>query len=110
MEMRKISAILIALLSTNLVEAGEATTQGKIIASYTSGAWTMVRIDSQSTKTFGCEKPNWYAINSGDSNYQTIVSSILAAQMAQKEVSFWVSGCGGQAGSYPKIESIVINS
>lgn len=109
-KMVRAMASAICVLTAISVNAGELTPKGKITRTYTSGGWTMLAIDTQPTNTFGCDKGNWYATNTGDPNYQTIVSSILAAQMAQKSVSFWVGGCGGQAGSYPKIESVIVES
>lgn len=108
--MHKSLTFFILIVFSNISLAGSATPSGKILQTYTHGYWTMVKIDSQSTNSYGCEKPYWYGINHEDKNYDGLLSSLLAAQMAGKTVSFWVAGCGGQGNEYPKIVSITIKS
>ena len=83
---------------------------GTIEQTYTSGSWTMVNVSGVDINPDNCEASHYYAINTSDPNYQAILSSLLAAQMAQKNVRFWLSGCGGQDGKYPKLTSSQLNS
>lgn len=108
--MKKALSALFVIVLTSPAFAGVLTPKGVITETYTSGGWTMLHIDNQSTNTFGCSLSGWYAINTTDNNYTGLLSNILAAQMAGKQVTFYVSGCGGQAGQYPKIESIIVYS
>ena len=107
---KKLLSFLLTLSVSTICCAGELTPEGIITKTYTSGGWTMLQINNQSSNNFGCDKSTWYAIDNSDSNYSGFLSSILAAQMSGKKVSFYVSGCGGQAGQYPNIETIMINS
>lgn len=102
-------AALFLFVASNAI-AGQQTPSGFVTRTYTSTAWTMIQISSQGSSSYGCAKANYYAINTSSENYSAMLASVLAAQMAQKNVNFWVSGCGGQAGEYPKIESVVVDN
>jgi hypothetical protein len=90
--------------------SGDFSNWGTITQTYTSGSWTMVSVMGTAKNPDSCVSSSHYALNVSDSNYEGILSSILAAQMGQKSVRFWLSGCSGQSGNYPRIVSVQMNS
>ena len=109
--MRKWFATVIMVLSSVVyAEAGEFSIFGEITEVYTGADWTMVRYSGSAKNPSGCEGTAYYSLNLSHANYEGVLSSILAAQMAKKKVRFWLSGCGGQNGKYPKIMSIQVKS
>ncbi|AOT08313.1 hypothetical protein [Pseudoalteromonas luteoviolacea] len=94
-------------------KASGGTDSGKIAQMYVNGGWTMVHIPNIVTNVRGsknnpdsCNNNYWFAIEPNDPNYTTLHSTLMAAQIAEKNVHFWVSGCGGQNRHYPKIVSV----
>ncbi|BBM03929.1 hypothetical protein [Microbulbifer sp. GL-2] len=83
---------------------------------YVNGGWTQVRApeldasnhpgEEAAYNPSGCEKTYYFAIHPTDDNYAAIHSTLLSAQMTGKKVSFWLDGCGGQDGAYPRIRSV----
>ena len=98
------------LFLVNQAFAGDFSYWGTIKQTYTGSGWTMIAIEGEMNNPDGCERSDYYAITTSHSNYNGILSSVLSAQMANKKVSFWLSGCGGQGNKYPRLTSIKINS
>ena len=106
--LKKVVALMVFSVCSVQASANQFSPFGEVTESYTSSAWTMVKLSGAMVNAEGCPKTGYYAINSGSSNYDAILSSILAAQMAKKTVRFWLAGCAGQQGEYPKIVSIQV--
>lgn len=104
----KLKTFLIGLLiaSSKALFAGGGTSQGEIAHIYVNNHWTMVHAPSIKDNPDSCQSTSYYAINPADKNYQTLHSTLLAAQLANRKVRFWLSGCGGQNGNHPKIISV----
>jgi len=96
------------LLAASPVDAGGGSAWGTIIESYTNNNWTMVRASGITDNPDSCTSVYYYAVMPEDKNYETIHSTLLAAQIAEKSVRFYLSGCSGQYGDYPHIVSIWI--
>lgn len=106
--MIKRSLLLTFLCLSSAVHAGDFSQTGTITLTYTYGDWTMVKMTGTPVNPDSCSSTEYYAIPSADKNYDAIFSSILAAQIAKKNVRFWIGGCDGQYGYYPKIVSIQV--
>ena len=110
--MYKIILILASLLSSlvlnNAYAAGGGTGWGKITETYVNGGWTMVKVSGFSDNPDSCSSIDYYAINQVDVNYSALHATLLSAQMANKDVRFWVNGCGGQSNSRPHIVSVFV--
>ncbi|KID56977.1 hypothetical protein JF50_13995 [Pseudoalteromonas luteoviolacea] len=110
--------LMIGTLALSLqANAGGSTESGKISQMYVNAGWTMVHLPNLVTTEKGtknnpdsCENNHWYALEPSDQNYTTLHSTLMTAQISEKSVHFWVSGCGGQDGKYPKITSIWLNT
>jgi hypothetical protein len=93
---------------SKLAVGGDFTQTATIEKTYTSVDWTQVTLAGTAINPDGCTSSAYYAIDITSSNYDGILSSILTAQMAQKPVLFWVSGCAGSNDQYPEIVSIQV--
>jgi hypothetical protein len=94
---------------SSMTIASGSTASGVIERIYVNAGWTQVRvpaIDNAQNNPDGCAKTYYFAIHPSDANYSAFHSTILAAQMSGKKVSFWVNGCGGQNSEYPRVTSV----
>lgn len=84
--------------------------QGVISETYTSGGWTMVYIPGAAHNPAACAGTSHYAVNTSAANYRGLLASILAAQLAGRQVVFYVDDttCGGQSTRYPMIASVKV--
>ncbi|WP_444890836.1 hypothetical protein [Microbulbifer sp. DLAB2-AA] len=105
------------LLPSLAFSAGGSTDTGVIEVMYVNGGWTMVRLPALDGAQPGsknnpdsCPNSSYYALQPDTANYEALHSTLLAAQLANKKVNFWVSGCGGQSNQYPKISSVYLYS
>jgi len=58
----------------------------------------------------GCESTHYYALKPTTTGFEQMYSALLAAQMSNKKVKFWISGCGGQFDKYPNIISVWVDT
>lgn len=109
--MKKIYLILcLSFLVSSACFAGGGTAWGKIKLTYVNHGWTMVDVDGISDNPDGCESTTYYAMRPSDANYEVLHSTLMAAQLANKRVRFWVSGCSGQGSRFPKIVSVWVHT
>jgi hypothetical protein len=108
--MLKKTVLFFCCVATQAVFAADFSNWGTITQTYTSNSWTMVTVTGDPKNPDACASSSLYALNVADTNYEGMLSTILAAQMGQKSVRFWLSGCSGQSGSYPRIVSVQMNS
>lgn len=88
--------------------SGGGTAWGKITLLYDNVNWTMVQVSGVTDNPDGCSQVDYYALNQTDINYATLHGTLLAAQLANKDVKFWVNGCGGQSNTRPHIMSVLV--
>ena len=80
---------------------------GKISQLYGNGYWVLVQIDNPSKHNPNeCNSDSYYALNLNNEASKNLYSMLLSAHLAQKPVTFWVSGCSGQSNGYPNISSV----
>ena len=108
--MKKRYFLVLSWFLANTVLATGFSQWGTINQTYTTGSWTMVALSGNDENPDDCPADYYYAIATTDANYEAILSSILAAQMAQKQVRFWLAGCSGGDNKFPKITSIQLNT
>lgn len=95
---------------TSAALAGGFTPVGEITNLYVSSTFVNVKLSGESYSPDNCTVKNgWYGLSVEDSNYQAMYSLILAAHYSGDRVKFYVAGCSGQSGSYPRIISIMTN-
>jgi len=103
--MKKLICMFCCILSFN-VFAGFSP-GGKITHLYTNGYWVLVQVDNTSKHNpADCANTSYYGINLTSDASKTLYSTLLAAKLSQKNVTFWIAGCAGQSNSYPRIDSI----
>jgi hypothetical protein len=102
----RIAILILSAIITFSAFAGGSTKLGVIDHIYVNNTWTMVDVTGVSDNPDGCNSTAYYAVVPSDANYQTIHSTLMAAQLAGKKVKFYVSGCSGQGNKYPKITSV----
>jgi hypothetical protein len=118
MKVNLIKYYFLVLMSLPVVVLASGGTDTDVISSlYVSGSWTMVALPKLANAEKGsknnpdsCESTSYYATVPSEPNYNAIHSTLMAAQMSGKKVFFWVNGCGGQGGNYPRIVSVWLQS
>lgn len=115
--MKKSIFAAITLTTSLFAYSSGGTDKGVITSMYVNNGWTMVSvpdlhttIKSSKNNPDSCTSNSYYAIIPSNPNYTTIHATLMAAQMAGKQVHFWVNGCSGQNGDYPKIVSVWVTS
>ncbi|MEM8986811.1 MAG: hypothetical protein AAGC95_08820 [Pseudomonadota bacterium] len=110
----KASAVscLFVIGAASIAHAGGGTAAGTIqkmtaIINSGSGADLRVYIPTVTDNPDSCPQTQTFIIPHGDDNYEVITSMLIAAQHAQKNVSFYVEGCYV---FYPKIKAIFVDS
>ena len=96
------------MIINNVHAAGGGTGWGKVTETYVNFGWTMVKVNGFSDNPDACTSIDYYALNPTDPNYNTLHATLLSAHMANRDVRFWVHGCGGQSNSRPRIVSIFV--
>ena len=86
--------------------SGGGTAWGQITEAYINQGWTMVRVNGVSDNPDSCPSTAYYALSPDDPNYQALHSTLMTAQIAGRDVRFWVYQCGGQSMTYPHIISV----
>jgi len=100
------------LLISSSIFAAEGSGVGKIKELYIDAQGTFVRLQfSQPIKNpENCQKAVFYMLELDDSpGSNRYLSSVLAAYMAQKNVSFWINGCTKKSywgGTQPQLHDI----
>ncbi|RZM72367.1 hypothetical protein C3B51_22060, partial [Pseudoalteromonas rubra] len=108
---KKIIIGMSALLITTHVFA-QRTEGGKIDSLNVGNYWTQVHINGGNLKVNKnicgnkSETPQFFAIEPSHPNYETLHSTLLAAQLGNKTVKLLTNGCAGQNGNYPRIVGI----
>jgi hypothetical protein len=106
----KLPALILVglLLSSGFASAGDWSGRGYIDHIYINYGWVMVRVPQMTGNPDGCGSTHYYALMPSDPNYTVMHGALLAAQLAGREVKFWVNGCAGQFGKFPHIESVIV--
>jgi hypothetical protein len=79
---------------------------------------THVKLETQtfpSAGTSGCAaldagQTQYFVLSASDPQYAILHSTLMAAYAANKKVTFYWDGCGGQDGKYPRVKSIWVSN
>lgn len=108
--MKKFSLIIFMLSNSLSAFSGGFSNVGVITEVYVNSGFTQVQMSGGQVNPDSCSATASYGFKTTDQNYEGLLSAILSAQMAGKNVQFYLTGCSGQNDAYPKIVSIKIAS
>ncbi len=106
--LKKALAFSIFITLCGTVNASGFSSFTMIVQTITNDAHTEVRVAGVTSNPDQCLNTNGYTLETMQSNYAAMMSTLLSAQLARKTVRFLISGCGSN--NLPKITSITLNS
>ena len=93
-----------------------STSEGDLIERiYYNANFTHVRLSAHNVNRSNCNggasTASYFSLDiNNTATYDQMYSMLLAAQLSGAKVRFWLSGCSGQGGKYPKITSIILDT
>lgn len=109
MSFRAVYGLILIFVMSSVSYAAGTTGWGKISILYVNNYWTDVALQSVTDNPDNCPSAAYYALVPTDANYSALHATLMAAQAAGKDVSFYVSGCA-TSNNYPHILSVVVRT